>query len=292
MANRMFQVMLAHELCHRAGGNIPIYGYDLPQWRLKAEARPAPSHGKHVRVVSITKHKFDITAVAEALRQGIVSHVWIRSWGMRLEYYREPAAYAPLFQAPGIEFERVADDEILLHVRAGDIMSGFHPDYFPMPLAYYAAVIAQSGLRPVFLGELDEGPYPELLRLRFPEARFLPKSSQLQDFQTLRHARHVALSVSSYCWLAAWLSEEAETVHMPVCGLFGSTFGRANLVPVGDPRFRFYQVPFPDKQERDGIDLPAWLASGHEIEPIDREDARAMMMPALFGPIRPPKPDD
>lgn len=217
MANRMFQFMLATELQHRVGRDIPIYGYDIPEWDLKPNRPDGAFSGP---AMTLKLQNFNLDEVAMGLKLRLLNKVVISGWGMRLSHYRDPAFYAELFTHGQTDFYRPADDEIVLHVRAADIMTGYHPRYFPMPVAYYREVIANSGLKPVFIGQIYEGAYAALLREAFPEAKFLPSASATADFQTIRHARHVGLSVSSFCWLATWLSKTAETVHMPVCGLF------------------------------------------------------------------------
>ncbi len=280
LANKMFQLMLATELRRRSGRDIPILGYDMPEWGLSVPGRKVPASS---RIIDIHGHKFDLDGIALALRQGLVDFVHIRGWGMRLEYYPDPTVYAQMFQAPGAEFYRPADDEILLHVRGEDTLRGRHPRYFPMPVAYYEHVIAQSGMRPVFIGQIHEGPYGEMLRQAFPDATFLPEAPVVSDFQTIRHARHVALSVSTFCWMAAWLSETVTTVHMPVCGLFRPTRQTPMLVPANDPRYRFYSVPFPEMEAREGLALGPWLKEPHEIAAMDRNAVSALVVRGIFG---------
>jgi hypothetical protein len=279
LANQMFQLMLATELRRRIGRDIPILGYDIPEWGLAAPQADLPADS---RVVALTGHRFNLDRVAAAIRLGVVDVVRIEGWGMRLEYYREPAEYAPMFTAPEVDFYRAGEDEIVLHVRGGDIVSGWHPAYFPLPIAYYKRVVAQAQRRPVFVGEIHDGFYGKLLRDSFPDARFLPAASAVSDFQTVRHARHVALSVSSFSWVAAWLSDSAASVHMPLCGIF-DPLAVQMLIPLNDPRYCFYRVPFPAMKGRKQLDLAAWLRAEHAIEPWDRAPVAALVMRAMFA---------
>jgi hypothetical protein len=279
LANQMFQLMLATELRNRVGRDIPILGYDMPEWGLTAPQADVPADS---RMLGLVRQSFNLDRVAAAVRLGLVDVVRIEAWGMRLEYYREPAEYAAMFVAPEVEFYRAGEDEIVLHVRGGDTLSGWHPAYFPMPIAYYEQVIAQAQRRPVFVGEIHDGFYGSLLRDRFPDARFLPEASPVSDFQTVRHARHVALSVSSFSWLAAWLSESADTVHMPLCGIFDPLAAQM-LIPANDPRYCFYRVPFPGMKERKQLDLAAWLRAEHAIEPWDRAAVADLARRAMFA---------
>jgi hypothetical protein len=77
----------------------------------------------------------------------------------------------------------------------------------------------------------------------FPDAEFLPARPRMQDFETIRSSANVALSVSTFCWMAAWLSDSAQ-VFMPLSGLFNPFQDTgADLVPIDDLRYRFYLFP-------------------------------------------------
>jgi hypothetical protein len=68
----------------------------------------------------------------------------------------------------------------------------------------------------------------------------------MQDFDMIRQARHVLVSVSTFSWLAAWLGD-AETIHLPLTGFFNPAHMRhINLAPVDDRRYRFYLFPFTE----------------------------------------------
>jgi hypothetical protein len=125
-----------------------------------------------------------------------------------------------------------------------------------------------------------------LIRRRFPEAKFPPEASPVRDFETIRHARHVALSVSTFSWLAAWLSETVATIHMPICGLFDPLANTAMLVPVDDARFTFYRVPFPRPEQRRNLDLDAWLEGEHAVTALDRRDVARRVLHSLYGNVR------
>src|SRR6185369_8883813 len=54
----------------------------------------------------------------------------------------------------------------------------------------------------------------------------------------------IVLSVSSFGWLAAWLSESARQIVYPALGLF-NPIDRPDIdmMPIGDQRYRFYRFP-------------------------------------------------
>jgi hypothetical protein len=73
--------------------------------------------------------------------------------------------------------------------------------------------------------------------------------SYLDDFDFVLASRNIALSVSSFGWWPAWLSD-AETIFYPLAGIFdpgwtGQKKRRIDLAPRGDARFRFVTVATP-----------------------------------------------
>ena len=66
----------------------------------------------------------------------------------------------------------------------------------------------------------------------------------MEDCLRINTARQVAVSISSYSWLAAWLSKTAETIHLPYCGLF-SELRRPDirLADLTDTRYHFHVLP-------------------------------------------------
>ena len=66
------------------------------------------------------------------------------------------------------------------------------------------------------------------------------------------------LSISSFSWLAAWLSEKALSIHMPIYGLFEPRNRQTFLLPVDDPRWRFYAIDVPERAAHKGLDVVAW----------------------------------
>jgi hypothetical protein len=95
----------------------------------------------------------------------------------------------------------------------------------------------------VFLGQLGPGEYFDTLRNAFPGAEFVPARDPMLDFTVLRRSSNIVLSVSTFAWLAAWLSE-ASQIHLAVNGLLNPMqLPDVDLLPFADERFRFYLFP-------------------------------------------------
>ena len=241
-----------------------------------------PVSNRKRNVLVLRKHLFDLDNAAFLLRSGVLDTVVVNGWGMRMSYFGRPEPYRKIFQT-ALEGDVVADDELLIHIRGEDILTGWHHHYFPMPFSFYDEVINLSGLRPVFMGQIGDDNYSRALRERFSTARFLPLRSAVEDFTTLRNAANVVLSVSSFAWLAAWLSEKAVNIHLPVAGLYDPMNKETSLLPLGDERYIFYKVSMPDPEAREQLDFMQW-AQTHPFEGIlQMEDIRRIFFSLMRG---------
>ena len=90
------------------------------------------------------------------------------------------------------------------------------------------------------------------------------------DFETIRQSRNVVIGVSTYSWLAAWLSRSADNIFLTVNGLFNPMQKtHVNLVPFGDPRYKFflfpinYAVPLDRHAEVHRRIAPYWRTMSH-----------------------------
>jgi hypothetical protein len=149
----------------------------------------------------------------------------------------------------------------LINIRAGDLFRIKHNDYSLLPLEFYREIIKNTNKIPVFMGELGDNFYTRLLLKSFPNAIFLPKGTVLQDFETIRRATNIVLSVSTFSWLAGWLSS-AKFIHMPMCGILNPRQKiSVDLIPRGDPRYIFYEFP-----------IQRWNASEEYIDFLDSSE--------------------
>jgi hypothetical protein len=262
--NQMFQVMLARAIAARIPGSR-VFGYNLPEWRLVA-----PDIGPfHPPYLEFHGQRINLADTAALLKSGLFTTLVIFGWGMRLDYYDDAEVYRRLFRSSR-SVRGFGREHIVIHVRGEDVMRGLHPDYAPMPLSFYEAVIRSTGLAPVFMGQIDDGPYCQALRERFPGAAFLEPSSVITDFERLRNSRNIVLSVSSFAWLAAWLSH-AERIHLPVWGLFDPEhYPDASLLPLEDERYVYYKIaPFEWTGARAQLDR--LTSSTVDVTPVSKE---------------------
>jgi transcriptional regulator with XRE-family HTH domain len=238
MANQMIQYMVALSLASRVGRCV-LSQVGLPDWNIHHP--PVPGE---FRTEIVTTPQPDLDRLAAALQDGTLQRVDIRTYGQRMENFLAASVYRGVFVHQGRAVRGAGPDELLCSIRQGDVLDGHHPDYVLIPIDFYEEVARATGLRLVFAGQLENSPYMAELRARFPEAKFLPSRGAIADFERIRRSVNILPSVSTFAWLAAWLSEAAQ-IFLPVLGLFHPLQSRStNLLPLGDPRVRFYLFPF------------------------------------------------
>ena len=164
-----------------------------------------------------------------------------------------------------------SDKELLINVRGAEILDDCHPDYGPVPINFLVSVVQETGLEPVFLGQLGNDYYSKGLRSTFPTAKFISSSGADNDFEAIRSAHHILPAVSTFSWLASWLSE-ARTIHFPVLGMLNPVQRPDTwILPLNEPRYRFYQFPIrhwraTNEQKQDVVSGTGKLRKIHENE--------------------------
>lgn len=134
------------------------------------------------------------------------------------------------------------EDEIVISIRGGEILEGIHPHYCLIPPEFYEYIINKTNKKPIFYGQLTPSPYLDEIRERFPSATYIPSRGLHEDFDFLRKSKHIILAVSTFSWLAAWLSK-ATKIYFPVLGTFNPFQHGSMLLPFNDKRYEFYLFP-------------------------------------------------
>ena len=236
VGNRMIQYIAALALVSRVPG-VRLEKVHLHEWGIQIPPTPTDP----ARTIVVTDPVLGLDRLAAALREGAADCVDIRTYAQRVENFLPHAAYRNLFGGPSTS--GAGADELLCSIRQGDVLDARHPDYVLIPIDFYAELVEQTGLRPVFMGQLESTPYMDALRARFPQARYQPSQGATADFAYIRGSRTIVPAVSTFSWLAAWLSD-ADRIFMPVLGLFHPLQARSTqLLPLDDPRFRFTLFP-------------------------------------------------
>ncbi|MDI2089885.1 hypothetical protein [Commensalibacter oyaizuii] len=134
------------------------------------------------------------------------------------------------------------EDELVINIRGAEVLEGIHPHYCMIPPEFYEYLIQRTGKKPIFYGQLTPSPYMDELRQRFPEAQFLNSRGTIKDFDYIRKSKHIVICISTFSWLAAWLSK-ATTIHFPVLGVLNPLQHQSMILPFNDLRYQFYLFP-------------------------------------------------
>jgi hypothetical protein len=240
-ANRMIQYMVARRIAAEVGGCL-ISNAALSAWGIDHPKLPG-FPGPEIEI-PVSPQKVDIAWITHLLLSGERTRVNLKSYAQWFPNFPALDLCREMFKANEDEYPGFGPEYLVCNVRGGNILDGKkHPDYTLLPIEFYADVLDATGLRPVFMGQIEENAYCNALRRRFPGAAFYPSRGALADFQTFRNSKNLVTAVSSFSWLAAWLSR-AELIVLPVNGLFHPVQSSdIDLLPYADERYRFYLFP-------------------------------------------------
>ncbi len=235
----MVRFLVAKALAVRLG-DCTIANFDFPEWGF---AFPAVDPSRYRRTLLIERiEQLDFDAIAQEAAEEPSLHIVIRHFLQRQSLFLAREAYLGIFpispDAPAF-----GADHLLINIRAGDVLSGTH-DWYPLvPVGFYRWLVEQTGLEPVFVGQLEPGSYIDALRAAFPRAGFIASQGARLDFDTIRRATNIVPAISTFSVVAAWLAG-ARRVFLPLDGFLNPSHKREiDLVPTEDPRYRFFLFP-------------------------------------------------
>lgn len=239
LGSRMVQFLFALWIKDTANIPVEIVGYEMPEFDLVSILPPDFSK----RSLSFRGRYVEPAMLRRYANYGLINDFRLDRVIMQLPCFPSPERAREVFNKRHECIRLPADDELIINVRGDEILNNRHPGYGPIPLAYYRTLIKETGLKPVFMGQLGADWYSELLRRHFPDAIFLTSGGKMSDFETLRRAKHVVLSVSSFSYLAGWLSD-AQTIFLPILGSFDPRLRPdIDAIPRTDNRFRYHLFP-------------------------------------------------
>lgn len=237
LGNLMSQLMFVRTVRSLAQWPVVADGYSLPDWNLAGPGFGAQRRARLNIGAGMTK----ASSVARVIDRYRPSRINLYGLPFQVENYLKPAEYLELFPYSPRSTE-LTEGYIVAHIRGGDVARPSHPGMGPIPINYYRYLADQTGLPLLFVGEIDGSPYSRALRAAFPKSTFLCGGSAFDDFQTIRSAQYIALGISTFSWIAAYLSNARE-IHVPVAGVFDPRLRPDHdLLPSHDPRYVFHDI--------------------------------------------------
>jgi hypothetical protein len=236
--------------------NIPIFGIALP------DKNTHGIFGLHDRESTNAKlfGALQFNGYKRVIETSDSAFLSLEAYYQNLEnfYDRSSFDYDALFPPMMDQNEFGREDQLVISIRGGEVLTALHPNYTLLPLNFYQHVITQTGLEPVFFGQLTDSPYLTDLRRTFPKAKFVAGKTPAFDFDYLRKSKNIVISVSTFAWMASWLSD-ADRIFLPITGMLNPKQQQSTmLLPRNDLRYTFFQFPvnyaLPVERYRDYLD--------------------------------------
>lgn len=143
------------------------------------------------------------------------------------------------------EIEGYGEEYLVINIRLGDILNSkvVHPNYPVVPFSFYSYLLRKTGLKPVFLGEIGNDCISLNLRTAFPQAIIIPSRGIIEDFECLRRSRNLSIAVSTFSFLAGYLSDSTTTVHVPLYGGYNPVDRPDSHFVIKHPKYHYYFFP-------------------------------------------------
>lgn len=208
-------------------------------------------------------HRIDFEAALQAIQNG--HPVVIKGYFVRAEYFEsfkeDIKTWLGIDNCKSTQYN--LESKTVIHLRIGDNMHQFnkgrvHHNYPLLPLKWYKKVI---GDRPVLivtdLKRYSNHPYLDVFQKAFPDVQLTGSERVVDDFNVLLQANSLCISVSTFSWWAAFLSEASE-IHYPLAGFLDpQTRSDVNLI-IYDVRWQYHQVETPSP----------WLGTEEQIQSL------------------------
>jgi hypothetical protein len=239
LANQMIEYMVALKFADMVR-DCRISNITIPAWGISHPPIESPGPVATER----REQRINLPAFADLVWSEQIGRVEWCGYGQRMENFLPPSRYQSVFVSPFSMPMGYGPDYLVCPVRAADILDGPAPDYALTPVEFYLDIVKQTGLTPVFIGQTHPNRYMDRISAAFPNAIFRePQDNVLIDFETIRQSKNLVIGVSTYSWLAAWLSQ-ADNIYLTVSGLYNPMQKTdVDLLPFGDPRYKFFLFP-------------------------------------------------
>lgn len=251
VGNRMMQYMAAVGLSRVIDGAY-IEAVHLPEWGESfVFSHPAVETDNVLRV---SDNELSLSFIDDNLDRTAPAVIHLTEFAQKIDLFGDHGFFQDVFsQRENVDIN-FSDDELVVSIRAGELLEGLE-QYPLIPIDFYRRVQNETGLRLVFVGQMAEDGYSQDLRDAFPDARFIPHVTPMQDFELLRRAKNVVVGISTFSFLATWLSD-AKKIILPLWGFFSVPcyLGAIDLLPLNDSRYDFWFFPYvpglPEAQMR------------------------------------------
>lgn len=256
VGNQIIQMMVAKTL-EKYSGKIFFYNHLCPDfgYEFNSNMHEELLNSEDSLILRDNEIK-NIHEIADKIKNNGINNIVLDGYFQHYSFLLDRDHYKNSFDILGIDNDlHIADNEILINIRAGEICNGIWA-YPLVPISFYKYLVERTGYHPVFMGQIDESYYVKKLKINFPYARFVSSGGALRDMVRLRAASRICIAISTFSWVNAWLSEALE-IYYPILGLLhpnvmnGYARCDVNLLPVNDSRYKYYLFPIIKGEKED-----------------------------------------
>ncbi|NHN84306.1 hypothetical protein GOB93_06555 [Acetobacter musti] len=269
IGNRMMQYISAVRFA-RHFPNARIERVSLPEWGIEFDhsGETAPTDD----IMHVDDHFRDEQHLVSTIRDRNPDVVFFTGYLQKTALFGDHREWKDIFSEREEVDVRFGDNDLVVSIRTGEIVEGYY-QYPLIPIEFYRHLEKTTGMNLVFVGQITDNGYSRDLRDAFPHSRFIPHISPMKDFEILRRAKNVVVGISTFSFLATWLSD-AEKIILPLWGFFSIPchLNEIELLPPDDDRYEFWLFPFvpglPEAQMREISASVAGMCRKTDMEEI------------------------
>lgn len=247
-ANRAMQYLVAKKM-EETVSDVSIENIYLPEWGI--DTRCEKRSMSRSCSLGWNRYWIDVDGFADCLERRVINTLLLDAFCFNIDHFpkRETSREILRNLATGNEvIKGFGLDEIVFNIRGGEVLEKVQKDYIVLPKEYYQMIINNSGLKPVFFGQIGDNAYSQYLKDAFPDARFVEGRGAIHDFEVIRQSANIGIAVSTFSWLAAWLSH-AQRIYMPIAGMYNpNQMKLQNFLPIGESCYQFVAMPYMEAE--------------------------------------------
>lgn len=247
-ANRALQYLVARNIKDSVP-DVEIENVYLPEWGI--DTRCERKFISRSCSLGWNRYWIDVNGFADCLKRRVISTLFLDAFCFNIDHFPKREMSREILRNLTVGNDLIKGfgiDEIVFNIRGGEVLEKVQKDYVVLPKEYYQLIINKSGLKPVFFGQIGDNLYSKYLKDAFPNARFVEGQGAVHDFEVIRKSVNIGVAVSTFSWLAAWISH-AQCVYLPIAGMYNpNQMQLQNFLPIGDSCYQFVAMPYMEAE--------------------------------------------
>lgn len=167
IGNRMMQFLAAKKLALSLDAD-KIEEINLPEWGYENFTLPDDYRKIVSKINSKSLLQSDFIDYLKYYVNDSTYKIYMEGYFQDLQWFPPLTQCRSLFKNQKSDYEEYTTEKhLLINIRAGEILGGGYSFYVQIPIWYYKMIIEETGLIPVFCGQLDNEYYTSLLKKHF-----------------------------------------------------------------------------------------------------------------------------